>query len=107
MHRNEHCGQTIRERVMLSLMALEVFTMAAVSVRDLDDEVKDRLRVRAAANGRSMEAEIRAILVDAVNDTKESVGLLAALEDRFGALGGAELDLPPRATPPRAASFTP
>lgn len=39
--------------------------MAAVSVRDLDETVRDRLRVRAAQNGRSMEAEIRAILTDA------------------------------------------
>ena len=42
--------------------------MAAVSVRNLDEFVKDRLRVRAAAHGRSMEAEIRAILVEAVTD---------------------------------------
>ena len=42
--------------------------MAAVSVRNVDEFVKDRLRVRAAAHGRSMEAEIRAILVEAVTD---------------------------------------
>lgn len=80
--------------------------MAAVSVRDLDDDVKERLRIRAAANGRSMEAEIRAILITAVNEPEPSEGLLSALADRFGALGGVELDLPPRATPARAAEFT-
>ena len=79
--------------------------MAAVSVRDLDDDVKERLRVRAAANGRSMEAEIRAILIAAVNEPETSEGLLSALADRFGAFGGVELDLPPRATPARAAEF--
>lgn len=79
--------------------------MAAVSVRDLDDDVKERLRIRAAANGRSMEAEIRAILITAVNEPETSEGLLSALADRFGALGGVELDLPPRATPARAAEF--
>lgn len=40
--------------------------MAAVSIRRLDDEVKERLRVRAAQHGRSLEAEIRAILTEAV-----------------------------------------
>lgn len=77
--------------------------MAAVSVRDLDDDVKERLRVRAASNGRSMEAEIRAILVAAVNEPKASEGLLPTLMERFGALGGVELDLLPRDTPARAA----
>jgi plasmid stability protein len=46
--------------------------MAAVSIRDLEDEVKDRLRVRAARNGRSMEAEIRAILTAAVSEPDSS-----------------------------------
>jgi plasmid stability protein len=87
-------------------MAWEVVAVAAVSVRDLDDDVKERLRIRAAANGRSMEAEIRAILITAVNKPEASEGLLSALADRFGALGGVELDLPPRATPARAAEFT-
>jgi len=42
--------------------------MATITVRDLDERVRDRLRERAAANGRSMEAEVRAILADAVMD---------------------------------------
>ncbi|MDQ6752220.1 MAG: Arc family DNA-binding protein [Actinomycetota bacterium] len=79
--------------------------MASVSIRDLDDEVKERLRVRAAENGRSMEAEIRAILVAAVNEPTGSKGLLTAIADRFGALGGVELDLPQRATTARAADL--
>jgi hypothetical protein len=43
---------------VLALLA-EVVAMAAVSIRNLDDTVRERLRVRAAAHGRSMEAEIR------------------------------------------------
>jgi plasmid stability protein len=62
-------------------------TMAAVSIRDLDDDVKDRLRVRAARNGRSMEAEIRAILTDAVSESDPSRGLFTELLDRFGEIG--------------------
>jgi plasmid stability protein len=96
----------LHARQVLSLMALEVVIMAAVSVRDLDDDVKERLRMRAAGNGRSMEAEIRAILVKAVNEPKPSEGLLSALMDRFSALKGVDLDLPPRDTPARAADFT-
>ena len=40
--------------------------MATITVRDLPDGVQRRLKQRAAANGRSMEAEVRAILSAAV-----------------------------------------
>lgn len=76
--------------------------MAALSIRDLDDEIKERLRVRAAVNGRSMEAEVRAILTQAVRDPDRADGLFVALLDRFGELGGVELGLPARDTPVRA-----
>lgn len=42
--------------------------MGTLTIRDLDDDVKARLRVRAAHNGRSMEAEAREILAAAVDD---------------------------------------
>jgi antitoxin FitA len=77
--------------------------VAAVSIRDLDDSVKEKLRVRAARHGRSMEAEMRAILTDAVADDSARTGLFDALIDRFARIGGVDLDLPARATPPRAA----
>ncbi len=81
--------------------------MAAVSIRGLDEEVKRRLRVRAARHGRSMEAEIRAILTETVREPTEPEGLMTALLDRFGAIGGVELDLPARSTTPaRAADFS-
>lgn len=79
--------------------------MAALSVRDLDDEVRERLRARAAAHGRSMESEVRAILTEAVRDD-ERRGLAVALRERFGDLGGVELDLPPRTDAPRAADLS-
>ena len=81
--------------------------MAAVTVRNLDDQVKERLRVRAAVNGRSMESEIRAILAEAVNEPDDQNGLLATLLSRFGSIGGVELDLPERSTPVRAADLSP
>jgi hypothetical protein len=52
-----------------------------------------------------LEAEVRAILTYAVAEPGEAPGLLQAIIDRFGEMGGVELDLPPRATRPRAAEF--
>jgi len=80
--------------------------VAAVSVRDLDESVRERLRVRAARHGRSMEAEIRAILTDAVTPPTDSNGLAQTLLARFGDLGGVELELPPRTEAPRAADLS-
>jgi plasmid stability protein len=80
--------------------------MAALSIRNLDDAVKQRLLVRAARHGRSMEAEARAILTEAVQEPADSAGLFTALLDRFSKLGGVDLDLPARAERARAADFT-
>lgn len=79
--------------------------MASISVRDLDDGVRERLRVRAARNGRSMEAEVRAILTDAVREPEREDGLIPALMARFAELGGVELDLPPRRGRVRVVDF--
>jgi plasmid stability protein len=81
--------------------------MAAVSIRDLDDSVREKLRLRAAQHGRSMEAEMRAILTTAVAEEAPGAGLFTVLTDRLAQLGGVELDLPPRAVPPRAAQLEP
>lgn len=80
--------------------------MAALSIRDLDESVKQRLQSRAVRHGRSMEAEVRAILTEAVREPAGSAGLFTALLDRFAALGGVDLQLPARAEPARAADFT-
>jgi antitoxin FitA len=79
--------------------------VAAISIRDLDDSVKEKLRVRAARHGRSMEAEIRAILSAAVaEDERPRNDLFSALAERLGQLGGVDLDVPARTRPPRAAN---
>jgi plasmid stability protein len=83
-----------------------VIAVAAISIRGLDDHVKEQLRVRAATHGRSMEAEIRAILTEAVSRPDESVGLFQMLHDRFSEIGGVDLDLPPRTEPARWADFS-
>jgi plasmid stability protein len=79
--------------------------MAAITVRNLDDQVKHRLRVRAARHGRSMEAEVRAIIVEAVGEADEPKNFLMTLHERFAAVGGVDLELPERNTPPRGAVF--
>ncbi len=79
--------------------------MSAVSIRNLDDQVKERIRLRAARHGWSMEAEMRAILTEAVSEPGEDTGLFQALLDKFGQLGGAELDIPARTARPRAADL--
>jgi len=79
--------------------------MAAVSIRDLDDSVREKLRMRAARHGRSMEAEMRAILTAAVSDEQSRPGLFTALVGRFSQLGGVDLDPPSRTNRPRAAEF--
>jgi plasmid stability protein len=80
--------------------------MAALSIRNLDESVKQCLQSRAARHGRSMEAEARAILTEAVCEPAGSAGLFTALLDRFGMLGGVDLELPDRSEPARAAYFT-
>jgi antitoxin FitA len=79
--------------------------MSTLTVRDLDDAVKIRLRVRAAENGRSMEAEVRAILRAALLGTGADDRVGTRIHERFAALGGAEIDVPERTDPPRAADL--
>jgi plasmid stability protein len=80
--------------------------MAAISVRDLDDDVRERLRVRAARNGRSMEAEVREILTAAVSEVEPATDLFSTLLERFGDAGGVDLAIPRRATQARAVDFS-
>ncbi|GAA3147014.1 plasmid stability protein [Kribbella aluminosa] len=79
--------------------------MAAITVRNLDDKVKHRLRVRAARHGRSMEAEARAIIVEAVGLDEEEPNILQGLHERFAELGGVDLDIPARSSKPRVVDF--
>ena len=62
--------------------------MAQLVVRNLDEEVKAKLRRRAAAHGRSMEEEVRAILRDAVKEgTRPKDGLGTRIAARFAGIG--------------------
>jgi plasmid stability protein len=71
--------------------------MASITVRNLDEGLKRRLRIRAAENGRSMEQEARDILRTALDeDAAPPKSLGTALRELFKPLGGVELELPPR-----------
>jgi len=59
--------------------------MATLTVRDLADDVRDRLRIQAAEHGRSMEAEARAILTEAVSPIELTIlDVLMSLRERLG-----------------------
>ncbi len=65
--------------------------MASITIRNLDDDVKRRLRVRAAEHGRSMEEEARDILRQVVGQPSVSRDLGQTIHARFAALGGVDL----------------
>ena len=69
--------------------------MASITIRNIDDELKERLRVRAAHNGHSMEEEARIILRRAINGIT-GPELLDLSDQLFGEEHGVELDLPSR-----------
>lgn len=71
--------------------------MAVMTIRNIDDAIKKRLRVRAATNGRSMEDEARDILRSALStDDPRPHDLGQAIRARFGKLGGVDLPELPR-----------
>lgn len=66
--------------------------MAVMTIRNIDEAIKKRLRVRAAVNGRSMEDEARDILRSALStDMARPRDLGQAISERFRKLGGVEL----------------
>jgi len=60
--------------------------VASLLIRDLEDDVKLKLRVRAARNGRSMEAEAREILTHAVAAPAREKGVGTRMAEIFADL---------------------
>jgi plasmid stability protein len=79
--------------------------MATLTIRGLNDDTKARLRVSAAQHGRSMEAEVRAILEDALPSGQATGGLGSRIRARFAAVGGVELEPPNRSEMPRSTAL--
>ncbi len=71
--------------------------MASITVRNLEEDLKRRLRIRAAEHGRSMEQEAREILKEALDTGRPAEkDLAAAIRARFAPFGGVDLELPSR-----------
>jgi plasmid stability protein len=71
--------------------------MATLTIRDLDESLKRRLRVRAASRNRSMEEEARQILRSALLESPAPAGdLTARIRARFAHLGDVVLSIPER-----------
>lgn len=71
--------------------------MASLTIRNLEDTLKGRLRVQAASRGHSMEEEARHILRAALSKSapRES-GLVERIRQRFAPLGDVQLVTLPR-----------
>ncbi len=72
--------------------------MASITIRNLEEATKRKLKVRAAMNGHSMEQEAREILKSALKTTpsKSGANLAEAIHRRFARFGGVELEPFPR-----------
>lgn len=71
--------------------------MASMTIRDIDEKLKSRLRIQAARHGRSMEDEARDILRSALSlERTQARGLVEAIRARVEPLGGVELEIAPR-----------
>jgi plasmid stability protein len=79
--------------------------MASIIIRNLAADVKERLRIRAARHGHSMEAEARAILRSALDRPERRESLTSIMRELFGAHAGIDLQLPPREPGPNPPSF--
>ena len=79
--------------------------MATLTIRNLDDELKARLRVEAAQHGRSMEEEVREILRRALSKRAGAGGMGSRLHQRFAVLADPGLELPSRTERPRSADL--
>ena len=71
--------------------------MATMTILNIDEQLKARLRVRAAMHGRSMEDEVQDILRTALSaEPVQTVSLVEVIRSRIEPLGGIELNLPER-----------
>lgn len=71
--------------------------MATLTIRDLDDELKQSLRIRAAHRNRSMEEEARQILRAALTESPApAVNLAQRIRARFSGLGDVALPVTER-----------
>lgn len=68
--------------------------MATLTIRQVDERTHARLRTLAAAHGRSVEAEVRALIDAAVGRPDKNI--LMAVHDVAYPEGGVKLSIPTR-----------
>ncbi len=78
--------------------------MSTLTTRKLDDDTKERLRIRAAQHGRSMEAEAREILRGSLAPA-QTRGVGSRIHQRLAGLGLDEIKFPPRTELTRPVDF--
>lgn len=84
-------------QALITMQALEENFLATLTIRNLDDTLKNRLRVRAASRNRSMEEEARQILRAALEEASPSPSDLATrIRSRFTAFGDVRLPMEAR-----------
>ena len=80
--------------------------MASITIRNLPDQIKENLRVKAAKHGVSLEAYLRTILQQASKpDNGKPVNILDLAQKYFGSEKGVDLDLPERGSHRKSVSF--
>ncbi len=80
--------------------------MAILTVRNLEDSIKAKLRLVAAEHGQSMEEEVRQILKRALINESQDKGLGSRIHQYFTEVDGVSLQLRPRSLPRSAPDFS-
>jgi len=81
--------------------------MATLTIRNLDDDIRNFLRQQAASHGQSMEAEVREILIQVVKGRQTKPGeVFRRIQTHFAEIGGVdELKIPKRTLMPEPVKF--
>ena len=73
--------------------------MAALTIRNIDEELKTRLRTQAVQHGCSMAQEVREILQRALSSKQDQATFAQKIQQNFAGLDVDELPIPERNTP--------
>ena len=105
----EPCNKLLSMQSMITMKSISQHVsgfMASITIRNLDDKVKARLRIAAARHGCSMEEEVRRILRNTLMADDRTGQLGTRIHKRFAELGGFDLPEPDRSSPRAAPVFS-
>lgn len=85
---------------MIALRLMQGIPMGSITVRNLDESIKEGLRLRAARHGWSLEQEVRSILQKAVgaDGQAQSMDFAQRIQQRFQGLDASDLPIAARRT---------